>query len=231
MKCPMLLCVIVAFAPRAACAHGGGLDASGGHWDRKAGTYHSHQRGRLAAPPPSRSPWPSPARPPAARPVGPVPAPPMPAAPARSPRPPLAVPPVRPQARPAPAPPPSRSVVIARAIDGDTVKTTAGEVIRLVGVDTPELRPRQPLGPEAAAFTRRLAQGKRVRLEFDALARKDKYGRTLAYVRLPDGTLLNAELLRQGYGRALLQWPFERLGQFRALEQAARYKRRGLWAP
>lgn len=39
-------------------AHGGGLDANGGHWDRKAGTYHFHQ---APAPAPTATTTPAPA--------------------------------------------------------------------------------------------------------------------------------------------------------------------------
>lgn len=49
----------------------------------------------------------------------------------------------------------------------------------------------QYFGEEAAAFTKRMVEGKRVRLEYD-WERKDKYDRTLAYVYLEDATFLNA---------------------------------------
>jgi micrococcal nuclease len=99
-------------------------------------------------------------------------------------------------------------------------------------VDTPETKdPRQPVqyfGEEAAAFTRRMVEGKRVRLEYD-WERKDTYGRTLAYVYLEDGTFLNAEIIRQGYGFAYTRFPFKYLEEFRKLEREAREARRGLW--
>jgi micrococcal nuclease len=58
-------------------------------------------------------------------------------------------------------------------------------------------------GKEAAAFTRRMTEGKRVRLEFDpanaSRAHKDstQQRRTLAYMFLEDGTLLNAEIINK----------------------------------
>ena len=81
-----------------------------------------------------------------------------------------------------------------------------------------------------------MAQGKRVHLEYDpanaARGHKDntQQRRTLAYVFLEDGTLLNAEIIRQGYGHALTRYPFLRLEEFRWLEREARDQRRGLWA-
>ena len=109
--------------------------------------------------------------------------------------------------------------------------------MRLIGVDTPETKhPKKPVeyfGKEASAFTRRIVERKRVRLEFDqanaARGHKDRYGRTLAYVFLEDGTLLNAEIIKQGYGHAYTQFPFSRMEEFRRLEREAREEERGLW--
>lgn len=121
-----------------------------------------------------------------------------------------------------------------RVIDGDTVELEGGERVRLIGVNTPEsVDPRRPVerfGQEASAFTRRLAEGKAVRLEYDAEAR-DPYGRTLAYIYLPDGRLLNAEIIREGYGFAYTRFPYRRMQEFVGLEREAREQGRGLWAP
>jgi micrococcal nuclease len=68
-----------------------------------------------------------------------------------------------------------------------------------------------------------------VRLEFDT-ERVDRFGRTLAYVYLPDEVFLNATLVQQGYGYAYTVFSFRYLEQFRALEREAREARRGLWA-
>jgi micrococcal nuclease len=90
--------------------------------------------------------------------------------------------------------------------------------------------PVQYFGREASDFTKQLATGKRVRLEFDQ-DRTDRYGRTLAYVYLqPENLLLNAEIIRQGYGFAYTQFPFRMMADFRALEGEAREAGRGLWA-
>jgi micrococcal nuclease len=80
--------------------------------------------------------------------------------------------------------------VVERVVDGDTLVLQSGERVRLIGVDKPETKhpskPVQYFGKEASAFTRRMVERKRVRLEFDqantARGHKDRYGRTLAYV-------------------------------------------------
>jgi micrococcal nuclease len=124
-------------------------------------------------------------------------------------------------------------VLVARVIDGDTLELASGVKLRLIGVDTPEtVHPQKPVeafGKEASGFTRHMVEGKRVRLEYD-WQRTDKYRRTLAYVYLEDGTFLNAELIRQGYGHAYTRFPFKHLDDFRALEREARQQKRGLWA-
>lgn len=120
-----------------------------------------------------------------------------------------------------------------RVIDGDTIELEGGERVRLIGVDTPEsVDPRRPVeyfGKEAASFTRRQVQSKTVRLEFDQET-VDRYGRTLAYVYLEDGSLLNAEIIRQGYGHAYTRFPFRYQSEFLAYEREARAEGRGLWA-
>ena len=136
---------------------------------------------------------------------------------------------------PAPAPGPAvQGRLVTRVVDGDTIVVEGVGTVRLIGVDTPEtVDPDSPVeyyGKEASDFTRRVADRQIVTLEFDQ-DRVDRYGRTLAYVYLPDGTLLNAEIIRLGYGFAYTFFPFRLIEEFRALEREARAAGRGLWAP
>jgi micrococcal nuclease len=127
---------------------------------------------------------------------------------------------------------PSQNVV-ERVVDGDTVVLAGGERLRYIGVDTPELHhPRKPVeryAREAKEFNRRLVEGKKVRLEWDA-QRRDRYQRLLAYVFLEDGTFVNAELIRQGYAHVLTIPPNVKYAdQFVRLQTEAREAKRGLW--
>ena len=121
---------------------------------------------------------------------------------------------------------------VVRVVDGDTLLLDRKERVRLIGVDTPETvdprRPVQRFGKEASDFTKRMVEGKKVRLEYDQ-DRKDRFGRTLAYVYLEDGTFLNAEIVKQGYGHAYTRFPFKYLEEFRGFEREAREAQRGLW--
>jgi micrococcal nuclease len=74
-----------------------------------------------------------------------------------------------------------------------------------------------------------MAEGKMVRLEYDWQDR-DKYGRLLAYVYLEDGTFLNAEIIKQGFGFAYTRYPFKYLEEFRQYERVAKENGSGMWA-
>jgi micrococcal nuclease len=135
---------------------------------------------------------------------------------------------------------------VQRVIDGDTFKLSNGERVRLIGVDTPETKLNDKLkrdarrtnqdaqtiiamGRQSKDFSKKLLEGKRVRLEFDA-QRRDRYGRMLAYVYLKDGTFVNAELLKQGYAQLMTVPPnVKHKDLFVRMQREARENQRGLW--
>ncbi|MBI5202924.1 MAG: thermonuclease family protein [Elusimicrobia bacterium] len=143
------------------------------------------------------------------------------------------------EAAPRPTPPitpegkelPSEGLV-ADVADGDTLTVEGVGKIRLQGVDTTEkLHPTKPvqyLSAEASAFTKKII-GQRVRLEYGKEL-YDKYGRVLAYVFLPDGKMLNAELIRLGLGYSYTRYPHKYLKEFNRLEDEAKAGNLGLWA-
>jgi len=120
-------------------------------------------------------------------------------------------------------------VFTARVIgvtDGDTLTVLHArhsETVRLVGVDAPERR--QAYGDRAKRFTADLAFDRTVTVRATG---RDRNGRLLGEVVLPDGRSLNQELVRAGYA-----WWFRRYsrdGRLARLEEEARTDRRGLWA-
>lgn len=124
-------------------------------------------------------------------------------------------------------------------VDGDTIAVNMNgnvEEIRFIGVDTPEThRPNTPVqcyGPEAAAYTKaQIGRFGRVRLQADPLdTNRDVYGRLLRYVYLPDGTLMEDQLIKNGYGFAYLDFPFSRKVRFAADQALAQKNKAGLWA-
>ncbi|MFW6248535.1 MAG: thermonuclease family protein, partial [Bacteroidota bacterium] len=93
--------------------------------------------------------------------------------------------------------------------------------------------PQKPVefyGKEASDFVKKMLEGKKVKLEYD-VQEKDRYGRTLAYVYLEDGTFLNAELVRQGYAQVMTIPPNVKFSElFLDLQKKAREGELGLWS-
>ena len=114
-------------------------------------------------------------------------------------------------------------------IDGDSLAVEVGGrscEVRLIGIDAPELG--QEFGVQAKSHALRLCYGQRLRLEYDH-QRRDRYGRTLAYVYSKDG-MLNEEMVRAGLALAVEYRP-NVLHQktFEQAEKTARAERRGFW--
>ncbi len=87
--------------------------------------------------------------------------------------------------------------------DGDTITVLhngKGERIRLHGIDCPEKR--QAFSNRAKQFTSNLVFAKTVTVQ---AVDRDRYGRTVGVVLLPDGRSLNHELVRAG-----LAWMYRR---------------------
>lgn len=122
--------------------------------------------------------------------------------------------------------------------DGDTISVDMNgrtERIRMIGVDTPETRdPRkavQCFGQAASDYTKQLIGDNPVRLEADEQStNRDRYNRLLRYVYLPDGKLVQEEIIRNGYGFAYTNFPFTKLDYFKQLESDARAQGKGLWS-
>lgn len=131
---------------------------------------------------------------------------------------------------------PAEAVVpVVRVIDGDTIVVRLDgeeEDVRVIGVDTPEtVKPDTPVqcfGERASRFTKRLLEGRRVRLVF-GVERHDVYGRSLAYVHLGH-RFVEAMLVRRGLARSLTIPPNNRFAPlFERLARHAALAGRGLW--
>lgn len=133
-----------------------------------------------------------------------------------------------------------RTFRVVRVIDGDTLDIDCPDGskrhtrIRLWGVDTPETRHptlgQRYYGLEASAFAKEQAEGKRVQVWLEPFEdSRDKYGRLLAYVFLPDGMMLNEELIGQGYGYADERFDHVYQDKFLRRQKEAHWQKRGLW--
>jgi len=128
---------------------------------------------------------------------------------------------------------------VTKVVDGDTIHAArdAEEVtVRLIGVDTPEsVDPRKPVqcfAKEASSFVSQLLDGKVVTLVIDPTQdEKDRYGRLLRYVLLPDGQVANQSIIELGYGyEYTYDTPYQRQRAFREAQAEARAEERGLWS-
>lgn len=103
-----------------------------------------------------------------------------------------------------------RWVKVRWVADGDTIILKDGRHVRYIGIDTPEMEHKQQRGEPLAKWAREinesLVKGKRLRLVFDE-ERKDRYGRTLAYVYREDGLCINTEMVKQGCANVFYQHP------------------------
>lgn len=125
-------------------------------------------------------------------------------------------------------------VPVVRVVDGDTIWVPPQERVRLIGIDTPEVDwyggEAECYGEEAGLFLRRLLEDERVRLEYDEEL-VDPYGRTLAYVYLEDGRMVNLVLVRQGFAVVTIFEPNDRhRARLHSAEREARSAGRGLWS-
>lgn len=126
-------------------------------------------------------------------------------------------------------------------VDGDTVKVSVGkktETVRILGIDTPEKYPTRTgyaecYGEEASAFAAAAFSGKTVRIARDATQdARDKYGRALANVFLPDGTLYAEKAASAG---TAFRYVYEKKptaydARIKKAEASAKKKGLGVWS-
>lgn len=134
-----------------------------------------------------------------------------------------------------------KSFPVARVIDGDTLHLAAPDSaeavtkVRLIGIDAPEMgtrsKNRMYFAKEATAFAGRMVRDSEVTVYLDERSEsRDRYGRLLAYIELPDGSFLNEDLLLEGYAYADLRFRHSYYQRYQQLEASARALRAGLWA-
>jgi micrococcal nuclease len=129
---------------------------------------------------------------------------------------------------------------VVHVSDGDTLTVADADgnrtSIRVIGINTPEtVAPGQGVqcfGPEASAAAKELLLGNRVAVSIDPTQdRLDRYGRTLAYIALPDGSDFGATMIDRGLAHEYTyRKAYERQATYRALEKTAASSGTGLWS-
>ena len=115
--------------------------------------------------------------------------------------------------------------------DGDTLFLTDGTKVRLLAVDTPEVgSAAECYGDEARSYLRGLLpEGSTIYTQAD-VEPTDQYGRSLLFVWTSSDTLVNLDLVEQGYAEAVFIGAnrfYEH--QVEAAEDAAQDAGRGIW--
>ncbi len=145
-----------------------------------------------------------------------------------------------------------KDVIVQEVISADTIiienNFKNGEKIKLIGLKAPEapkkekvqrseygfevkkkVTPYTSIEEKAFEFTNNYLKGKHVRLEFDAEKQNENFI-PIAYVFFTEeDTLINAEILRQGYANLHIVQPNTKYAdQLRQAYQEARREKRGL---
>lgn len=129
---------------------------------------------------------------------------------------------------------------VVRVIDGDTyiilINNTETKV-RLIGVDTPESAAPESYrkdnteeGGEVSEIVKdKIREDDILYIEYD-VQKTDNYGRTLAYLYFPDGTMIQEWLLENGYANIATYPPNVKYAdRFKELAQTAAENKTGLW--
>lgn len=129
-----------------------------------------------------------------------------------------------------------KTVILKYINDGDTVTLDNGQLVRFIGIDTPEIDHlnKSQSEPFALAAKRLLEEqikkGDKLHLIFDQ-TRLDKYGRLLAYVFTEEGTNLGLLQLKNGFARHWVIGKNDLFWQcFQNAERQARFSHKGVWA-
>jgi len=138
-------------------------------------------------------------------------------------------------------------VRVSEVINGCSLRLENGEILRLIGIETPENEATTKLqadaraknipaevlvvmGKEATAFLKEMVDGKLIDVEFDVLPR-DLYGALSGYVFVDQGKIfVNAEIIKRGYTPLVPTAANTRYqDMFKQLYQEAYARSQGIW--
>ena len=132
----------------------------------------------------------------------------------------------------------AKTYQVRHVYDGDTFTLINNERVRLLGIDTPELKEKQPFAQQAKDFTKKYCHECKVWLVFAKRQdkRKDRYGRWLAHVYVQEGGAylnVNEGLVAAGLACVYSPTPEDRPDNWYTLldlQKRARTSQLGLWS-
>jgi len=135
------------------------------------------------------------------------------------------------------------SVAVSQVVDGDTLRLEDGRLVRMIGINTPELarkgKSAEPLAQKARKALQTLLEKStspnspgsdiKVGLRYGT-EQKDRYGRILAHVYLANGVNAEARMLSAGMAAQIVVPPNTMNREcYRAAERKARRANLGVW--
>jgi micrococcal nuclease len=133
----------------------------------------------------------------------------------------------------------AEQVSVRNVYDGDTLTLTDERRVRLLGIDTPEIKEQQPYAQESKAYTKHLIDShpNDVYISFESgQEHQDHYGRLLAFVWVKQGTnqyiCINEGIVLAGYASTYTPNANSKLHNWDklvALQNDARSNKRGMW--
>lgn len=129
----------------------------------------------------------------------------------------------------------SQAYQVTKVVDGDTIKVLINgeeETIRVIGIDTPELKGDECYAQKAKDKVQELLSNSQVTLETDPTqGQRDRYERLLRYVFLEDGRNLSEVLISEGYGyEYTYNKDYKYKDDFVKAEEDAKFANLGLWS-
>jgi len=117
---------------------------------------------------------------------------------------------------------------VTRIIDGDTFETEAGEKVRLIGINAPEIT--DIFGEEAKQHLAQIIEGQTVDLIADHISNdRDRYNRLLRYIIL-NGVDINKQMVLDGYAFAYLKYHFDKEAEYKEAQLTATKNNVGIWS-
>jgi micrococcal nuclease len=132
-------------------------------------------------------------------------------------------------------PPGAEKHHVRNVYDGDTLTLTDESRVRFLGIDTPEIKAKQPFAEEAKEYTKSRCDKRDVWLSFEG-DRNDHYGRLLAFVFVEEegGYLcMNEGIVAAGLASVYapnVQSKTKNYDKMIALQTKARAEGKGMWS-